>query len=183
MSDQILTSTVYIRDKYGRKGLTYKNIAVEFYVFFKTALPLAFLLTGLYSNIAVVIITYYLLSETIFYIATLIFVSDVFAKPRSYRRSVLLLFLNYIEIVFDFSVIYGGLSLLKEKAHSVIDFIYFSFITSATIGFGDIYPTTTFGKVMVMFQSVIFLVFVVLFLNFFSSRVEARDFYDKDGKC
>ncbi len=170
---------IYIRDKFGRKGLTWKNLAIEAYVVFKTILPLLFLLTGVYSNGFVIFITSYLLAETILYVATLIFVSDIFAKPRSYRRSVLLLYFNYFEIVLAFAVIYGGLNLLNSRAESIIDFIYFSFVTSATIGYGDVYPTTDLGKIMVSFQSIVFLVFIVLFLNFFSSKVEDKDYFDK----
>ena len=170
---------IYIRDRFGRKGLTYKNLAIEFYVLLKTILPLIFLFSGFYTNIFIVLIASYLLCETILYVATLIFVSDIFAKPRSYRRSVLLLYLNYLEIVFAFAVIYGGLNLLNGNAKSVIDYIYFSFVTSATIGYGDIYPITDLGKVVVGFQSIVFLVFIVLFLNFFSSKVEDKDYFDK----
>ena len=170
---------IYIRDKYRKQGLTYKNLAVESYVAIKTILPLICLITGIYTNIFIVLLITYLLCETILYVATLIFVSDIFAKPRSYRRSVLLLYFNYLEIVFAFAVIYGGLDLLSENANSVIDFIYFSIVTSATIGYGDIYPTTDLGKVVVGFHSIVFLVFIVLFLNFFSSKVEDKDYFDK----
>ncbi|MGZ5281445.1 MAG: potassium channel family protein [Bacteroidia bacterium] len=170
---------IYIRDKFGKKGLTWKNLAVEMYVLLKTILPLVFLLTGLYTNIYIVIFIAYLLTETILYVATLIFVTDIFAKPRSYRRSVLLLYFNYLEIVLDFAVIYGGLQLLSNNAISVTDFIYFSFITSATIGYGDIFPVTSLGKIVVSFQSIIFLIFIVLFLNFFSSKVEDKEYFDK----
>ena len=170
---------IYIRDIFGRHGLTYKNLAVESYVIFKTILPLIFLITGIYTNTFIVFVTTYLLSETILYVATLIFVSDIFARPRSYRRSVLLLYFNYLEIVLSFAVIYGGLNLLNENANSIIDYIYFSFVTSATIGYGDIYPVTDLGKIVVGFQSIIFLIFIVLFLNFFSSKVDDKDYFGK----
>jgi len=170
---------IYIRDRFGRRGLTYKNLAVESYVIFKTMLPLIFLITDIYNNIFIVFVTTYLLCETILYVATLIFVSDIFARPRSYRRSVLLLYFNYLEIVLSFAVIYGGLNLLNSNANSIVDYIYFSFVTSATIGYGDIYPVTDLGKLIVGFQSIVFLIFIVLFLNFFSSKVEDKDYFDK----
>ena len=170
---------IYIRDRFGRRGLTYKNLAVESYVIFKTMLPLIFLIADIYNNIFIVFVTTYLLCETILYVATLIFVSDIFARPRSYRRSVLLLYFNYLEIVLSFAVIYGGLNLLNSNANSIVDYIYFSFVTSATIGYGDIYPVTDLGKLIVGFQSIVFLIFIVLFLNFFSSKVEDKDYFDK----
>jgi voltage-gated potassium channel Kch len=142
-------------------------------------LPLIFLITDIYNNIFIVFVTTYLLCETILYVATLIFVSDIFARPRSYRRSVLLLYFNYLEIVLSFAVIYGGLNLLNSNANSIVDYIYFSFVTSATIGYGDIYPVTDLGKLVVGFQSIVFLIFIVLFLNFFSSKVEDKDYFDK----
>jgi hypothetical protein len=165
---QFLYPGIYIRNRFGRRGSTYKKLAIEFYVLLKLLFPLLSLFFGWYSNILIQAITGYLLSETIFYIATLFFASEIFDEPRSSRRSILLLFLNYIEITFDFAVIYGGLNLLRGTAHSRLDFIYFSFMTSSTIGFGDIYPTTTSGKYVVILHSIIFLFFIVLFLNFFT---------------
>ncbi|HTI89678.1 MAG TPA: ion channel [Puia sp.] len=165
---QFLYPGIYIRNRFGRKGSTYKKLAIEFYVLLKLIFPLVSLFSGWYSNIVIQAITGYLLSETIFYIATLFFASEIFDEPRSSRRSILLLFLNYIEISFDFAVIYGGLNLLRGNAHSRLDFVYFSFMTSSTIGFGDIYPTTNPGKYVVILHSIIFLFFIVLFLNFFS---------------
>jgi hypothetical protein len=170
---QFLYPGIYIRNHFGRRGSTYRKLAIEFYVLLKISFPLVSLFSGWYSNIIIQAITGYLLSETIFYVATLFFASEIFDEPRSSKRSILLLFLNYIEITFDFAVIYGGLGLLEGKAHSRLDFVYFSFMTSSTIGFGDIYPTTGAGKYVVIVHSIIFLFFIVLFLNFFT-RVEGR---------
>ncbi len=170
---QFLYPGIYIRNRFGKQGSTYRKLAIEFYVLLKLIFPLLSLFSGWYTNMIILTITGYLLSETIFYIATLFFASEIFDEPRSSKRSILLLFLNYIEITFDFAVIYGGLNLLQGKAHSRLDFIYFSFMTSSTIGFGDIYPTTDHGKYVVIVHSIIFLFFIVLFLNFFT-RVDTR---------
>jgi hypothetical protein len=170
---QFIYPGIYIRNRFGRQGSTYRKLAIEFYVLLKLLFPIVSLLSGWYSNIYVQAITAYLLSETIFYIATLFFASEIFDEPRSSKRSILLLFLNYIEITFDFAVIYGGLNLLKGVAHSRLDFVYFSFMTSSTIGYGDIFPTTSLGKYVVILHSIIFLFVIVLFLNFFT-RVDTR---------
>lgn len=42
---------------------------------------------------------------------------------------------------------------ISERA-SVIDFVYFSFITIATVGFGDIVPTHPFVRLLVLVQVV-----------------------------
>jgi hypothetical protein len=176
---QFIFPGVHIRNYFGKKGEVSRNIAIEFYVFFKTLLPLFFLLSGLYRNISTVIISSYLLAESICYVASLIFVSDMFVKPRSYRRNILMLFLNYIELSLCFAVIYAGLHLLGDKPESVIDYIYFSIVSSTTIGYGDFHPVTNMGKLVVCVQAIMVVAFVVLFLNFFSSKVETLHHVDE----
>jgi hypothetical protein len=50
-------------------------------------------------------------------------------------------------------------------------------VSSSSIGFGDYYPVTTFGKVLVSLQAMFFLSFVVLFLNFFSTKVKNKGYF------
>ena len=163
---------IHFRNIVGRYGVTKRNVAIEFYVLFKTILPCIFLITGLYHYRFAVAISSYLLTETIVYVASLIFVSDIFVKPRSYRRNILMLFLNYMEIAFSFAVVYAGLHLLGDQPGSVIDYIYFSIVTSTTIGFGDFHPVSSLGKMIVCTQAIVVVAFIVLFLNFFGSKVE-----------
>lgn len=180
IASQFLFPGIHVRAYFGTKGPAYKHVAIEGYVIFKVLLSFIILKTEAYHNFFWIIVAVVMLIETILYVATLIFVSDMFVKPRSYRRSILLLFLNYIQIAFEFAIIYGGLKLIDGKsALSTVDYIYFSFVTSATIGYGDLCPINDLGKTIVCMQSAILLVFVVLFLNFFSSKVD-RTNYDKN---
>ena len=169
---QFIFPGLHVRNYFGKKGIIVRNVAIEFYVLLKTILPLFFLFSGLYRSPIAVGISIYLLFETIFYVASLIFVSDIFVKPRSYRRNILMLFLNYLEISFSFAVIYAGLNLLTSTNCSIIDYIYFSIVTSTTIGYGDIHPANDLGKIIVCVQALMVMAFIVLFLNFFSSKVE-----------
>jgi len=121
---------------------------------------------------------YYLLIESFCYISALIFISDELVKPRSYRRSVLLLVVGYFQITLGFAVIYAGLHLLNSNAKTPFDYVYFSFVTSATIGFGDTFPVANFGKVLVCLQSLFFFVFVGVFISYFNSKVNPKDYYD-----
>ena len=174
---QIFFPGIHIRNFFGKWGTIMRNTAVEFYVLLKTALPVIFLVTGFYHHILAVIISSYLLFETIIYVSSLIFVSDMFVRARSYRRNILMLFLNYMEISLSFAVIYGSLHLIGDHSqgdhvYSIIDYIYFSIVTSTTIGYGDIHPVTELGKMIVCIQAVMVVAFIVLFLNFFGSKVE-----------
>ncbi len=172
VSSQLIFPGLHIRNIFSKMGLIKRNVAVEFYVLFKTCLPLYFLFSGLYVHKITVIISSYMLTETIFYVASLIFVADMFVKPRSYRRNILMLFLNYLEISFSFAVIYAGLHLLGNQPSSIFDYVYFSIVTSTTIGYGDLHPINDLGKLFVCIQAVVVVAFIVLFLNFFGSKVE-----------
>jgi len=172
VGSQIIFPGIHIRNIFGRFGVVRRNVAIEFFVLFKTILPLIFLVTGLYKNTFAVIISIYLLMETICYVASLIFVADMFVKPRSYRRNILMLFLNYMEISLCFAVVYGGFHLLGDQAKTFFDYIYFSVVTSTTIGYGDMHPVGTLGKMTVCVQAIMVVAFIVLFLNFFGSKVE-----------
>ena len=83
-----------------------------------------------------------------------------------------MLFLNYMEISLCFAVVYAGLHLLGKEPSSIFDYIYFSVVTSTTIGYGDFHPVNDMGKLIVCIQAVMVVAFIVLFLNFFGSKVE-----------
>jgi len=172
VSVQIIFPGIHIRRFFEKKGTIARNTAIEFYVLFKTLLPFLFLITGFYHHIAAVVISSYLLIETVIYVSSLIFVSDMFVRARSYRRNILMLFFNYMEISLSFAVIYGSMHMLGNHPYSVMDYIYFSIVTSTTIGYGDIHPVSGLGKMTVCIQAIMVVAFIVLFLNFFGSKVE-----------
>jgi Ion channel len=172
----------YIKQIFGKKGIAHQDLSVDAFVLLKVILPIFVLKNNLQHNSTLFWILIWFVTETMMYIPTLIFASDIFSRPRSYRRSMLLLFFNYLEIVFVFAVIYSTENYLNKPFEHWFDAIYFSFITSATIGYGDFYPVTPIGKFLVSCQSLFFLVFVVLFLNFFTNKVENKGYFDHNNK-
>lgn len=176
-TSQFLFPGIYIKHLLGKKGRDYQDLGMDFYLLLKVILPLSLVYAHWipvpYSYLLVI----WLLSETVLYVPTLIFASDVYAKPSSYRRSMLLLFFNYIEIVFAYSYIYSCGNYLNKPFTDWYDPVYFSFVTFSTIGFGEFHPVTGLGKFLVITQSIIFLSFVVLFINFYSRRIESPGYF------
>lgn len=181
-SSQLLFPGVYIKYLASLKGYEYRDLALDFYVLLKVTFPLLILIYQWQQLHFVIWIMLYVLLETVLYIPTLIFASDMFSKPRSYKRSMLLLFLNYIEIIFAFGVLYSCDNYLNKPFDNWFDAVYFSIVTSSSIGYGDYYPVTTIGKVLVSVQALLFLFFVVLFLNFFSTKIKAKGYFDLENE-
>jgi hypothetical protein len=181
-SSQLLFPGVYIKYLAYLKGYEYRDLALDFYVLLKVTFPLLILINHWQSYHFVIWIMIYVLLETVLYIPTLIFASDMFSKPRSYKRSMLLLFINYLEIIISFGVLYSCGDYLNKPFNHWFDAIYFSTINSASIGYGDFYPVTTIGKVLATAQAFLFLFFVVLFLNFFTAKIKVKGYFDLENE-
>ena len=157
---RILSGGVYIRRK----------LIGEAYVIAKTLVPFLILYNGQAHNMAYQALNVYLLSETMIYILNKIYVSEQ-ETATAHKRSLLLLFLNYIEVVLAFAVIYSSGQHINMPFVTVLDAIYFSLVCSATIGFGEFYPVTDFGKLVLICQALTSLSFLVLFFNFFGAKL------------
>jgi hypothetical protein len=180
---QLLFPGIYIKYLADKRGAEYQDLAMDLYILLKVAFPVVILMNHYQRSAFIIGTMIYLLAETVLYIPTLIFASDSFATPRSYKRSMLLLFLNYSEIVFSFAVLYSCDHYLNKPFAHWFDPIYFSAITSSTVGYGDYYPVTPLGKFLSTLQALLFLFFVVLFLNFFSKKIKSEGYFnDKRSK-
>ncbi|WP_339653378.1 potassium channel family protein [Flavobacterium frigidarium] len=178
-SSQLFLPGLYIKYFASRKGVQYKDLAVDIFVIMKAIFPLLILVNGWQEYTFIIVLMVYLVLETVFYIPTLIFASDLFSTPRSYKRSILLLFFNYLEMVFAFAVLYSCDDYLNKPFTHWFDPIYFSTVTSSTIGFGEYYPVKPIGKFLISIQSVLVLMYVVLFLNFFSTKIEPKGYFNE----
>lgn len=174
---------LYIRHISGKWGTICRKLSIEFYVIFKLILPIILLSCGISTNLLAVIICIYLGTETIHYLLSLIFLKEEFTQPISYKRSVLTLFLNYLEVTLDFAVIYSYLSWNNpsnfSKLMDWIQSIYFSFVSSTTVGYGDFYPESSLAMAVVIVQIILFLVFIGLFLSYFTSKIGNTTYYNQ----
>jgi hypothetical protein len=176
---QFIFPGIYIREAFKSYGIVVQELVTEALVLFKVALPLIILYGGFYHYNLAVYLMIWLLAETLLYIPTIIFASDTFESPRSFRRSMILLFLNYLEVVFSFAVLYYKGQYFNVPMVDKFDAIYFSFITCNTIGYGDYYPIIKMGKILVTIQSMFYLTFIILFINFFSHKAKGQDYFDE----
>lgn len=177
-ASQFLFPGMYIKHLWWRKGPLHQDLATEIFVLLKTALPLWVLIGGHEQQPILLAVVVWFLLETVLYIPTLIFASDTFGSPRSYRRSTLLLFLNYIEVVLSYAVFYKAGQFLNQPITDWVEAVYFSAVTSSTIGFGELVPVTRAGRLLVVSESLFYFSYIVLFINFFSIRLKRGYFRD-----
>jgi hypothetical protein len=178
---QLLFPGVYIKYVLYKTKFEWQDLAMDIYILVKLSVPFFILLYQWQHFSLMIALMVYFLVETILYIPTLIFASDMLSRPRSYKRSMLLLFFNYIEIVVSFGVLYSCGNNMNIPFTTWYDPIYFSIVTSSSIGFGDYYPVTMFAKALVSVQALFFLTFVVLFLNFFSTKLKSKGYFDHES--
>jgi hypothetical protein len=167
---QFLYPMLLIRDIAGRWGSLSRKLAVEAYTVFKFIFPLAVLKFGWYTHPLAVVLVIYFLSDTLVHILHLIFLSDIHEAAVSYRRSLLLIFLHYAEVVSDFAVFYAAFDLLSRPMDPV-SAVYFSAVATTTVGFGDITAKNHAGQMVVVAQLVICVVFIIVFINYFTQKV------------
>jgi hypothetical protein len=107
-------------------------------------------------------------------VLTLLFLSPISSKKPSFRP-VVNTFWRYIDISILFSVVYSCLCIFssfsvvyssgKSANDSPFTLVYFSFITLATIGYGDIVPAEFFSRLVVCIESFIGLFLIVAILQ------------------
>lgn len=162
---------IYLEQLFGKINISSHKIWTECYVLIKTLLPFTILYFEATQNHLLFFLNAYLLFETFIYIFSRIYLSEHF-NAEDYKRMLILLFLNFLEVVFSFAVIYSSGKHLNKPFSGYVDAIYFSMMTSSTVAYGDFYPVTYFGKITSILQAVSTLVFLVLFFNFFNSKVK-----------
>ncbi|MFN8776652.1 MAG: potassium channel family protein [Flavobacteriales bacterium] len=174
---QFLSPGLYVKALFGRWGAQIRKLATEGYVLLKLCFPLVIFRLDLQGEWWAAAITAYMLVETTLYLGTLVFLQDVSYDFLTPKRSLALLLVNFFEIVFEFGLLYAYLSssdpdMFNRPMAQAHDAIYFSFVTGATLGYGDIIPIAPAARELVMVQITLTFVFVGLFVNYFASMLQ-----------
>lgn len=178
---QFLFPGIYLKHLFWRNGPLHQDLATEVYVLLKTAFPVVALWQGWWQSEWIIWLNLYLMAETLLYIPTMIFASDSLSSPRSYRRSKLLVFINYLEVVFTFAVLHMAGQYFNQPVASWTDSVYISFVITSTIGFGEFHPVTGVGKLVISMQSLFYLSYIALFINIFNQGM-SRGYFEKLNK-
>jgi len=178
-ASQFLFVGTYLRELFGKTTIT-RDLSIDGLVLFKIIFSILVIKYHLYNNDIIFYILMWFLLETILYIPTLIFASDYLSRPRSYRRAMILFFFNFSEVNISFASIYSKFALLNKEFIHWFDSVYFSFVVSSSIGFGDHYPIDYNGKLIMVAHSIVSIMFIVLFLNSFSSKMEITGYFTPD---
>lgn len=83
---------------------------------------------------------------------------------------------SYLEIVADFAILYFLLIFdwFSPNLETIVDSLYFSGVTVATVGYGDIKPSHDFSKVFVLYEILVGLVLVVVTFATYLDQVSRR---------
>lgn len=101
---------------------------------------------------------------------------------RSLNRSLILIFINYFEIVIGFATLYivtGSAGYTKDLPITTpLEGFYFSLVTITTLGYGDITPIDPTGRALSVIETSMGIILIVLVIGTFltgSSRIRHKE--------
>ncbi len=151
----------------------------EFYVFLRL---IFLLLIFLFYNVIPICICYilviYFLIDGLNYRLCIIFV-DRYDKEwglRSLNRSLILLMINYVELIIGFAVLFlisGSVGFDKNQIITLrSEALYFSVVTVTTLGYGDIKPLTPFTRWLSITETLMGFILIVLVIGTFLTGIK-----------
>ncbi len=175
-----LFPSLYVREFSGKYGWQARKLAMDCMTIINLLIPIIVLLFGWYENVIVVIISSYLSIGTLSYVVNLIVLQPEYSKPGSYLRSIISFAFNYIQLILCFAVIYMAMNPTSfscgAEHHDVIHMVYYSFITAATVGFGDITPKSTAAIMLAIVQTCISMLFLYIVFTTFVANIGHRTY-------
>ena len=85
-------------------------------------------------------------------------------EPLTYPERLVLAFRSYIELIFNFAILYLILpsGSFSRETLSSIDILYYSGLTITTVGYGDITPIHWFPKFLSVFEAICGIIIIVV---------------------
>jgi hypothetical protein len=154
-----------------------RNTLMEYYIVGKTVVMFGILGLWLATHPIWWILTAYLLGDLITYLLWLVVLAELNHSQPNFRRNLILLGVNMIEINAAFAIFYiasGSLRHWSQVVDSWLDAFYFSLSTFATVWFGDMIAVGQLWHIVSMAQILVSFLFISLVLTSVASKIEIR---------
>jgi hypothetical protein len=168
-----VSPTVLIDSAVNAKKDSMVGVSREVMYFLRLAFFLLVLLTRLHGYKIVFGIVVFLILDIISSLLGTAFLWGTYSLDR--QRSLILAISNYFEITLAFAVLYLHCDCLSVKNLCASQALYFSLVTAATVGYGDLVPNGTQGRWLVICQICVFVIFVLVILAILTSRAQQDD--------
>jgi hypothetical protein len=178
----------------GRSHLLTRRIGIEIYAIGKIFFAWKAVNENWTTNGFVTWLIIILAIDTLHALLSRIFLNDLWREEISYKRNLTMAFINYMEICMCFAAIYNFEDFSQKEGTPVFiiqneqaaghhltpsQVIYFSFITSATVGYGDIYPKDSFVQKLVVTQIMVSLFLVLVVITNIGGKIGYDTFLNK----
>lgn len=148
-----------------------KNRLLEWYILFKVTILFYLLMSNTTSDI-VLFVAIYFLCDVVHHLF-----SRIFSNIPGFRKNFVHLVLNMAEIVLGYALLYDHLSLIGVNgisSHNPLDILYFSTVTFATVGYGDIGALNSLARIIVASQISVSVLFIVIICSSFVSEMTSK---------
>lgn len=105
----------------------------------------------------------------------------IFQRPTVTGQDILAALSVYLQAGLAFAFTYAAVDLVAPQeflapgvSEQAIDYVYFSFMTMLTVGYGDFVPATDLGRMMVIIQALLGQILLVVLIAYLVGAVVAR---------
>lgn len=161
-------------DRVGGNSFLFRRTAVEWFATLKLVWYVVIFKIGLTTQMSWIVVSAILTFDTAHFLLCRIFLADLSRGHTSFKRSLVLLIVNFLETTLFFAALYTyldhrlylhGITAFTHAPLSGEEAVYFSFVTATTVGYGDIHPIAPLLMKVAVAQIGISLFFVVIFFS------------------
>lgn len=175
---QIFLPSTFVRWLTRKKSQKFRKTAIDFYAVFKIVLLLVILINFNKSSFFICFLAVYFLADVLTYHLNRLFLSSLFTAPVSINRNVILLFVNILEVITSYAILFSGTSSAGFEGKIIDDgmtALYFSFMTFTTVGYGDYMPIGRTGEIIAVCEAMTAYMFIsTIIVNFVSRMVRSN---------
>ncbi len=171
---RFISPMLYISHCLRNKKTNIIHVSSDIYVLFRLGMLSILLFCNCIPRWLITVVALFFLFDILQYVSAIVFLSDVYKQPVSAKRTLMFFIINYFETILVFAIFHrqwGGLNVVNICS---VQSLYFSMVTSTTLGFGDISPVNSSAQLRVVAQLVVSLLFVTIFISNASSRVDGK---------